>query len=47
MCYNISSVFEQWHTEFLNLLGALDSKKETLEQTVYSLVGNRIEELIV
>ena len=40
-------MFEEGHGEFLNFLGALDGEGGTLEETAYSLVGNRIEELMV
>ena len=42
----IWGVFEEGHGQFLNLLWALDGGGGTLEETAYSLVGNRIEELI-
>ena len=44
---SIWSVFEEGHGEFLNFLGALSEGEGTLEETAYSLVGNRIEELMV
>jgi hypothetical protein len=46
MLHCIGGVLEEWHAEFHYLFGALCGARGTLELTAYSLVGNKIEELI-
>lgn len=38
---------EEGHGQFLNFLGGLHNERSTFEDAAYSLVGNRIEELMI